>query len=99
MRISAFIRRLRFDALLYLTNRVVARVPAHTLRLFWYRRAMKFDIARGSFIFMDAWCDARGGLRIGRNSVVNQRCRLDTRGGITVGNHVSISAEVCILTA
>lgn len=36
---------------------------------------------------------------MGNNSVVNQKCRLDTRGSIFIGNNVSISAEVCILTA
>ena len=48
---------------------------------------------------MDAWFYTRRGLRIGRNSVINERCRLDTRGGITIGDNVSVSPEVCILTA
>jgi acetyltransferase-like isoleucine patch superfamily enzyme len=90
---------LRFDLLLYVTNRVVARVPSHTFRLSWYRRVMGFEIDKGSRIFMDAWIDGRRGFRMGRNSVINQKCRLDNRGGITIGDSVSISAEVCILTA
>src|SRR5205085_1627321 len=40
----------------------------------------------------------KGGLKIGRNCVINQKCRLDPRGGITIGDNVSISAEVCVLT-
>jgi acetyltransferase-like isoleucine patch superfamily enzyme len=36
---------------------------------------------------------------MGKNSVINQKCRLDNRGFITIGDNVSISAEVCILTA
>ena len=43
--------------------------------------------------------DAARGLSIGKDSVINARCRLDTRGGIHIGNAVSISQEVIILTA
>jgi maltose O-acetyltransferase len=89
----------RFDALLYLTNRIVSRVPSHTLRLAWYRHVIGLKIAKGSHIFMDFWIDARGNFRMGHNSVINQKCRLDNRGDITIGDNVSISAEVCILTA
>lgn len=85
--------------LLYFCNRVVSKAPSHTVRLFFYRHFMKFSIGPDSYIFMDAWFDCRGGLKVGRNSVINQKCRLDTRGGISIGENVSISAEVCILTA
>ena len=40
-------------------NRVVARVPSHTLRRLYYRTVMKFRIGSGSSIFLDAWFDAR----------------------------------------
>jgi maltose O-acetyltransferase len=60
---------------------------------------MKVEIGDGSSIFMDAWFDTPGGLKIGRMTTINQRCRLDSRGGLSIGNNVSISAEVCILTA
>lgn len=96
---SGNFRRVRSEALLYVCNRVVAKVPSHTARLGFYRRFMKFRIGRESYIHMDAWFDSRGGLEIGANSVINQRCRLDTRGGISLGQNVSVSAEVCILTA
>jgi carbonic anhydrase/acetyltransferase-like protein (isoleucine patch superfamily) len=50
---------------------------------------------------MDAWFDTKGkgSFVMGRNSVINQKCRLDNRGSIVIGDNVSISAEVCILTA
>ena len=48
---------------------------------------------------MDAWFDTRGKFTLGDNSIINQKCRLDNRGILTIGNNVSISAEVCILTA
>jgi len=36
---------------------------------------------------------------MGNHSTINEECRLDNRGGITIGDNVSISAQVCILTA
>jgi acetyltransferase-like isoleucine patch superfamily enzyme len=96
---TGFLRRASFDALLYLTNRFVSRLPSHGLRQWYYRRVMGYVIGPGSFIFMDAWFDGKRSFRMGRNSVVNQKCRLDNRGGITIGDSVSISSEVCILTA
>ncbi len=95
----AFVCRVRGEALLYICNRIVARIPSHRLRLFFYRRVMRYEIGRHSYIFMDAWFDCRKGLKMGNHSVVNQKCRMDTRGGIEIGDNVSVSAEVCILTA
>ncbi len=94
-----FARRIHFDGLLYLTNRIIARIPSHAFRLWFYRRALRCKIGKGSFIFMDAWFDSRGEFRMGFNSTINQKCRMDNRGGIIIGDNVSISAEVCILTA
>lgn len=89
----------KLDLFLYVCNRIVARVPSHTLRLLFYRKIMGFDIAAASYIFMDAWFDAEINFTMGPHSVINQRCRLDNRGGIIIGTNVSISAEVTILTA
>jgi maltose O-acetyltransferase len=94
-----FIRRARFDGLLYLCNRIVAEVPSHTLRLAFYRHVMAFEIGEHSFIFMGASFDCRGGFSLGNHSVINERCRLDNRGILRIGSNVSISSEVCILTA
>jgi len=94
-----FIKKIYFDGLLYLSNRVVSRLPFHFIRLFFYRYCMGLEIAPGSNIFMDAWFDSKTNFKIGKNSIINQKCRLDNRGSITIGDNVSISAEVCILTA
>src|SRR5204862_1239600 len=51
------------------------------------------------FIFCRAHFDTQGGFRMGDHSTINEECRIDNRGGITIGNNVSISAQVCILTA
>ncbi len=92
-------RRARFDGLLYLCNHIVAQLPSHTLRLGWYRRVMAFEIGDRSFIFMGARFDCRSGFFLGHHSVINERCRLDNRGTLRIGSNVSISSEVCILTA
>ncbi len=87
------------DGRLYLANNIVAHIPFHFIRLTFYRNVMKASIGEGSSIFMGAWFDTPGGLVIGKNTTINQRCRLDTRGTLSIGDNVSISAEVCILTA
>jgi acetyltransferase-like isoleucine patch superfamily enzyme len=94
-----FIRRLRFDGLLYFCNKVIGELPSHTLRLGWYRRVMRFQIGERSFIFTGARFDCRGGFFLGDHSVINERCRLDNRGTLRIGSNVSISSEVCLLTA
>jgi len=91
-------RDLKFDLLVFLTNRIVAYIPIRRLRLAYYRAVLDLQIGRGTFIFMGAWFDSRHGFTIGANSVINQNCRLDNRGGITIGSGVSISADVAILT-
>jgi acetyltransferase-like isoleucine patch superfamily enzyme len=93
-----FMKRISLDGRLYIANNIVAYIPSHHLRSFFYRTVMRAQIGPGSHIFMRAWFDWPGGVSIGSNSIVNQRCRLDGRGGITIGSSVSISAEVCILT-
>ena len=60
---------------------------------------MEFEISKGSHIFMGAWFYCRKKFKVGVNSVINEKCRLDNRGGLTIGDNVSISAEVCIITA
>lgn len=96
---KGFLRRLWFDGLLYLCNHVVAFFPSHGLRQLFYRTAMQFEIGEKSCIFMGAKFDCRRGFKLGAHSVINENCRLDNRGELTIGNNVSISSEVCILTA
>ena len=87
------------EGLLYISNQILSRIPFHFIRLFFYRYCLGLEIDEGSHIFMNAWFDTRRQFKMGKNSVINQKCRLDNRGEICIGNNVSISAEVCILTA
>lgn len=84
---------------LYICNHLINKVPSHTIRLWYYRKIMKFIIGEHSSILLGCSFDAAKGLYIGDNTVINNGCRLDTRGGIKIGNNVSISADTIILTA
>lgn len=86
------------DGLLYFTNRIVANVPFHSIRAFFYKYFLNIKIEEESRIFMEAWFDTRKKFTLGKNSIINEKCRLDNRGGIYIGANVSISSQVCILT-
>lgn len=87
------------EALLWVCNHVICKVPFHFIRIFFYKKFMKFSISRKVSIFLGCSFDSRGGLYIGENCVINEKCRIDTRGCIRIGSNVSISAGVVILTA
>jgi maltose O-acetyltransferase len=99
MKSFPFLRRIWFDGLLFVCNRIVGHLPSHALRKFFYRSVMKIEIGERSYIFCRARFDTRGEFRMGSHSTINEECRLDNRGGITIGDNVSISPQVCILTA
>jgi maltose O-acetyltransferase len=67
--------------------------------LWYYKKIMNFIIGLGSKIFLKTIVDCSQGVVIGKNSIVNARCRLVNRGTITIGDNVSISSDVIILTA
>lgn len=90
---------IRFDALLYLCNLVVAKLPSSRIRHWFYVHAMQVDLDPSAHILSGLWLDARGKCSIGARSTVNQNCRLDNRGGIQIGEDTNISPEVHILTA
>jgi acetyltransferase-like isoleucine patch superfamily enzyme len=92
-------RNAGFGAFLLFCNRVLAHIPSHRLRLLFYRSVLGAEIGSKSYIFMGAWFCSRRGFAMANHSVINENCRLDNRGGITIGSNVSISPEVCILTA
>jgi hypothetical protein len=52
---------------------------------------MKAQVGKGSSIFMDVWFDTPGGLTMGANSTINQKCRFDTCGRLFIDKNVAIS--------
>ena len=89
----------KFDFILWLCNRLIAYVPSGRMRLFFYRRVMRFKFDPKANLLSGTWCDCLGNVSIGKNSVINQNCRLDNRGGLMIGENVSISPEVHLITA
>lgn len=95
MAASGFFSELR----LYLCNHWVSSVPSHNFREFYYKKIMKLNIGQHCSVLMNCSFDCAGNFSMGKNSVINAKCRLDNRGQITIGENVSISQEVIILTA
>jgi maltose O-acetyltransferase len=77
----------------------VNKIPFHAIRLFYYRHVMGFKIAEGSSIHLGCTFNCIKQLSIGKNSTINQFCRIDNRGGITIGSNVSISPYVKLVSA
>ena len=104
VRILTEIRRINAAAIKYVTNYVISHVPSYTLRYFWYRRVLGWDIGPGAVILMGQYIQMNGirtsGRRvsIGSGTVINQKCLIFTPSGLIIGNHVSISAEVALIT-
>jgi maltose O-acetyltransferase len=100
------VRQFGTQAVAYLSNHVVNRVPSYTVRHLWYREVLDIEIGRdaslqlGLRLWFNSLSQTRGGgNRIGVGTRVNRDCLLDTRGGLSIGAQVSISPEVAILTA
>lgn len=97
-------RRLGGATIKYFTNHIIANVPSYTLRYFWYRRVLGWDIGPGAVILMGQYIQMNGirtsGRRvsIGSGTVINQKCLIYTPSGLIIGNNVSISAEVALIT-
>ena len=92
------LRRRLSKLLLWMTNHVVSRVFFHRPRMWWYRNVMGYQIGAGSAVLVDVRFSARGNLRIGTHSVVNNGCRIDNRGPVTLGDSVSLSYGATIYT-
>jgi maltose O-acetyltransferase len=102
--VEATPRRIGAAATKYLTNYVVSYVPSYTLRYFWYRRVLGWGIGKGTTILMGQYIQMTGihtsgrSVSIGSGTVINQKCLIYTSSGLAIGNHVSISAEVALIT-
>ncbi len=92
-------KRILSEFRLYVCNYFISQIPSHTIRLWYYRKVMSYLIENNTSIFMRGYFDCAKGLTIGKNTVINSKCRLDSRGGLVIGDNVSISEEVIILTA
>lgn len=92
------IRLITYQFLMYLTNRGIAYIPFHAIRLFWYRFLLGKLGSKSSLLMMVTLKNPRQ-ISIGDHCVINSRVLLDGRNGkLIIGNHVQISYETHIWT-
>lgn len=84
---------------IYCCNHFVSRIPSHRFRSWFYRKVMKFGFEKYVSVLLGCTFDCKSQIKVGEYSTINQRCRIDNRGTIEIGKHVSISAEVVLLSA
>src|SRR5882762_7599545 len=90
----------------FITNDVIAHVPLSPIRHLWYRRVLGVRLGKGSIVLMHVTVSFlgrpgvsdRGGISIGRHSVVGRECWLDGRGGLRIGDNVSINRGVWFIS-
>jgi hypothetical protein len=70
------LRRILFDAQMYLANRVINRLPLHMLRLAYYRWVLGLRIGPKSHIFMGAWFDCKRNFAIGCKCTIIECCTI-----------------------
>lgn len=91
-------RRSLENALVYISNHVINQIIFSRVRLFWYRRVMRFQLGRQTSVLTDFKVARRSNIIIGNNSVINNSCRFDNRFPIIIGSNVSITYGTMILT-
>lgn len=79
----------REGSVLYFYNHILAHIPFHALRRFFYRRIMR--LGRQTSILMGLRLFYPGRLIIGDHTAVNANVLLDSRAGLWIGDSVSIS--------
>lgn len=84
--------------LYYLGLRLTASLPSMHLRNAILRGIYGLKLDRGAVLMGRFDLRRPQRIRIGRGTVVGDRCELDGREGLTVGQNVNISSEVKIYT-
>jgi acetyltransferase-like isoleucine patch superfamily enzyme len=84
----------------YVMNHVVNRIPLTSLRMRAYALlGVHLDDPQDVMISLGVEMWRARQLSVAPRSVIGQRCYVDARAGIRIESDVSISREVCILTA
>ena len=88
----------------YVTNGLIQHIPFFTLRHWWYRRVLGWELHPSASVLMGQQVQMAGlrasgaHVSIGEGSVINQGCLLYTTGGLQIGRQVSISAGAWLIT-
>lgn len=84
----------------YVLNHVVSRIPYVAVRMRAYAAlGVQFDDLHSANISLGVEMWAGRNLSMGSRSTIGQRCYIDARAGIRMESDVSVSREVCVLTA
>lgn len=87
------------EARIYVCNYIIAYIPSHTIRIWYYSNIMKYQIAKGASIHIGCKFSCTQYFKLGSNSTINQNCHLDNRGGLSIGENVSIASRCAFVTA
>lgn len=94
----ATLRLIIYQFYLYFTNRCIAFIPFHAIRLAWYKPMLK-GLGKGSSLLMQVELKNPRHIHIGNYSVINSRVLLDGRNGqLRIGDYVNISYATHIWT-
>lgn len=85
------------DLLYVILNNFVCYIPCWHLRKLCYL-ILGMKIGKGSRILMGTVIIKPWRVKIGKNTIINEKCHLDARGGITIHDNVSISIYTIIIT-
>ncbi len=84
----------------YVLNHIVNRIPLVAVRMRAYASlGVEFDDVDSAMISLGVEMWRGNALSMGRGSAIGQHCYIDARAGIRIESDVSISREVCVLTA
>lgn len=82
------------DFVLFLLN-LITYFPSHTIRKLCFRAA-GLRMPMSSSMHMGCRFYHPGGIRIGHDTIIGDRCFLDGRDELIIGNHVDIASQVLI---
>lgn len=96
-----FLSHFRFYLVYYMTNHVMAHVPWHALRLFWYRKVVGMQIGEGSHVFLGQsfYGNCIDCIRIGKKTTINPGCFFNASDDIVIGDRVVLAHKVSLHTA
>ncbi len=77
---------------------IVGRLPAHAVRLAFYRHILRIQIGRNTSVHWRAVFRGPEGVQIGSNTIVGNDVFLDGRRCIRIGSNVNVGGHVFIHT-
>jgi putative colanic acid biosynthesis acetyltransferase WcaF len=80
------------------TAELIGHVPAHALRMWWYRHVCRIKVGSHSSIHRRCRMYNPYKIKVGDHSIINYGVLLDGRRGLVIGDNVSVSEGTVILT-